>query len=324
VISTGNVNVFFAFAGVCHYTYAPLAPTAFAATMTSARQNLDELRREIDRIDDAMHDLVMRRADVARAVMEAKGNGPMFRPAREAQLLRRLVKRHKGPLPPVVVARVWREMMAANLRLQTTFSVAVCAGRDAAPGIWDLARDHYGVAGPMLEMASPAQVVRAVADGEALVGVLPTPAEDDKDPWWPALTAAGGDKGQPRIVARLPFVAGGNARGERTEALSIARIEPEATGNDRSLLVIETSLPISRARLADALRQSGLAPVYLVSARMPGVEDERLCLAEVEGFVNQQDPVLVRLIEEAPAVIEGGTIARALVIGGYAVPLALG
>ena len=54
---------------------------------------------------------------------------------------------------------------------------------------------------------------------------------------------------------------------------------------------------ISRARLADALRQAGLAPVLQVSATIPGLDGERLSLFEVEGFVSQQDLSLIHISE---------------------------
>ncbi|MCC6471606.1 MAG: chorismate mutase [Alphaproteobacteria bacterium] len=290
--------------------------------MNAPGQSLDDLRREIDRIDDSMHDLVMRRAELAERVRRAKGDGPSFRPAREAQLLRRLLGRHQGSLPIGVVARIWREMVVATLRLQENFTIAVAARADQ-PGLWDLARDHYGSTGAMHELATGAQVVRAVAEGEALIGVLPMPREDDVDPWWPALTAAAGGKGQPHVIARLPFVAAGNARGERPEALAIARLKPEASGEDRSLLVIETTSQISRARLVDVLRQAGLDPGLHVSAALQGDADARLSLVEVGRFVADNDAVLKALGEAAPSVIEGGAIARTVVIGAYAVPIAL-
>src|SRR3954454_5148571 len=75
-------------------------------------KTLDELRAKIDQVDDAMHDLLMYRADVTLAIGGAKqgtANGalaPAMRPAREAQILRRLLARHKGPLPPRVIVRV--------------------------------------------------------------------------------------------------------------------------------------------------------------------------------------------------------------------------
>ena len=60
--------------------------------MSDSRESLEELRREIDRIDDQMHDLIIRRAEMAQRVRQVKGDGPAFRPAREAQLLRRLIQ----------------------------------------------------------------------------------------------------------------------------------------------------------------------------------------------------------------------------------------
>jgi len=288
--------------------------------MNTASPSLDELRREIDRIDDAMHDLVMRRAEVAGGVRRAKGDGPSFRPAREAQLLRRLVARHKGALPPEVVARMWREMVAAKLRLQENFTVAVAARADQ-PGLWDLARDHYGTSGAISELANAAQVVRAVSEGEALIGVVPLPREGDTDTWWPALAAGGGGKGQPRVIARLPFVAAGNARGERPQALAIARQQPEASGDDRALLVIETTTQISRARLVELLREVGLAAGLHVATALQGDADRRLSLVEVDRFVPDDDAALKALADAAPAAIEGGAIARAVVIGAYATPL---
>lgn len=286
--------------------------------MNTASPSLDELRREIDRIDDAMHDLAMRRAEVAGHVRRAKGDGPSFRPSREAQLLRRLVARHQGALPPAVVARMWREMVAATLRLQENFTIAV-AQRADQPGVWDLARDHYGSTGAMTELASAALVLRAVAQGEALIGVLPVPREDDTEIWWPSLAAAGG-KGQPRVIARLPFVAAGNARGERPQALAIARLQPEPTGDDRALLVIETTARISRPRLVELLRQVGLTTDLHVAAAVQGDADRRLSLVEVGRFVPEDDAVLKELVA-ASAAIEGGAIARVVAIGAYATPL---
>jgi hypothetical protein len=195
------------------------------------------------------------------------------------------------------------------------------AARTDQPGLWDLARDHYGSLGAMSELATASQVVRAVAEGEAMIGVLPLPREDDQDPWWPALAAGSGGKGQPRVVARLPFVAAGNARGERPEALAIARQPPEPTGDDRTLLAIETTAQISRARLVDLLRQAGFASGLHVSTALQGDADARLSLVEVDRFVAESDAVLKGLGDVAPSGIEGGAIARAVVIGAYAVPL---
>ncbi|MFM7416430.1 MAG: chorismate mutase, partial [Alphaproteobacteria bacterium] len=62
---------------------------------------LQALRAEIDALDDAMHDLLMRRAGVVArmAASRAKvGAGSPLRPGREAAVLRRLLARHSGAL----------------------------------------------------------------------------------------------------------------------------------------------------------------------------------------------------------------------------------
>jgi chorismate mutase-like protein len=76
------------------------------------KPSLADLRREIDRIDDALHDLIMRRAELTAGVAASKpGGSGTVRPAREAAILRRLVARHKGSFPRAIVARIWREII---------------------------------------------------------------------------------------------------------------------------------------------------------------------------------------------------------------------
>jgi chorismate mutase len=81
--------------------------------MTSDSPTLSDLRREIDQIDEALHDLLMKRAAVVDGVRAAKrqDGGGAFRPAREAQVLRGLVRRHHGSLPRGLVVRQWGGFM---------------------------------------------------------------------------------------------------------------------------------------------------------------------------------------------------------------------
>lgn len=281
--------------------------------MDTGKENLDALRREIDRIDESMHDLVMRRADVALRLRTAKGDGPTFRPEREAKVLRRLAARHRGALALSVMVRIWREMIGANLCLQGPFTVAV-ADRPDQPGVWDLARDHYGSHATSMTAASPAQVLSAVAEGEAMIGVLGLPRDDEQEPWWPTLAAS--TRG-PRVVVRLPFAGSGNARGERPQALAVALLEPEPTGQDRALVAVEAKDELSRTRLTELLARAGLrGTVLAVTKRNAGSGAGPLSLVEVNQFLKPGEQRLAALDAAAP-----GEIARTTVIGAYAEPL---
>lgn len=276
---------------------------------------LEALRGEIDRIDESMHDLLIRRAEVVAAISEAKRGtaDAVMRPGREAVVLRRLLARHRGPLPRGVVARIWREMISAMIRLQGPFSVAVCAP-ERSVGYWDLARAHYGSTTPMTLHRSPFNVLRAVRDKAGAVGIIPLPQEEDPQPWWASLTS----RSEPRlrVIAKLPFTDLGEGRFEGLSALAIGTCEPEPTGDDVSLLVIGGRSETSRARVNEHIKAAGL-PGHCISAaaREEGDGTGALHLVEVTGFVQSDDPRLAGLLEQ-----DEEAISQVACIGAYAVP----
>jgi chorismate mutase-like protein len=278
----------------------------------SSATPLDDLRREIDAIDAQLHELLMRRTGIVAAIGERKRNAgeTALRPGREATILRRLVGRHRGPFPGAALARIWRELLSAQTALQGRFAVAVYEPGPAI-GYWDLARDHFGSQTTLAAFGSIAQVIRAVAEGEATVGVLPAPQERGPEAWWRALAST--DAATPRVVARLPFASRGNGRGAGN-ALVIARVAVEETGADRSLVVVETVGDTSRARLCRLLDEAGLACTFFTA------DDDGhggvVTLIEIEGFVAPDDTRLARF-----AALANGAVARTVAIGSYAIPL---
>ncbi len=284
--------------------------------MTARSTSLKSLRREIDGIDDEMHDLLMRRVEIVERVAEIKNReaaGAYIRPGREMTILRRLMNRHRGELPAAVVIRIWRELLAATTRLQGELSVAVHAPEKSV-GYWDLARDHYGSGTKMSlhRLANP--VIRAVVNGNATIGVLPLPQEGEPAPWWPALIDAGDN--MPRIVARLPFIENSGGRFERLGALAIAHMDRERTGDDVTLVAVEVAPERSRASLKEAFVAGGLPATDI--AAWEDVENPRmrLHLIEIAEFVGAND---ARLAAVAAAMDE--QVARIIELGGYAMPM---
>jgi len=280
--------------------------------MLATPSDLEELRRSLDRIDDKLQDLLIERAEVIARVAANKkeGNLAAFQPGREAEIIRRLVARHRGNFPVATLVRMWREMLAATVRLQSPFAVAVYVPPEGQ-SFWDLARDHYGSNTPMSAYRSIGQVIRAVTEGQSSVGVLPMPQEGEPHPWWRHLLSK--DENAPRVVARLPFGPRGNARSNGTDALVIGRATPQATGGDRTLLVTESAAEISRGRIFRILTSLGLLCTFFASCEHLG---GALDLIEIDGFVPISDPRLDGFRAEL-----GGELQRLLPLGGYAVPL---
>lgn len=299
----------------------PLPPIETPPIETSATETptLETLRARIDEIDDGIHALIVKRAQVVRAIGDVKRASSdteektFVRPGREAMILRRLAKRHEGDFPLPELTRMWREMLAGFTRMQGNFVVSVCLP-EGPNDLWDLARDHFGSHTPMSTHTNPLTAFRAMLDGPATVAVLPWPEDGHRDPWWRALISD--DPKAPRIVARLPFVVTERLR-EAPIALAVARTAPEATGDDRSFLTVELAEDVSRSRLKQAAEGAGMPALAFWTSGVP-MPERPLVLMEVAGHVQPRDPKL-----QAMRTALGDTVRAVRMVGGYAVPLTI-
>lgn len=280
--------------------------------MSTALPTLADLRRRIDELDDALHDVLIERSAVVESIGRLKRveATPPLRPGREAQILRRLLTRHRGAFPKPILVRLWRELLAGSLAIQADLHIAVYAPENSA-GLWDLARDHYGSQTAMSGLRSTGEVLRAIADGRATLGILPVPGQSDVEPWWRFLAA--GEAPVLRIVARLPFGAPGNARSDG-DAFVVGAIEPEPSGADRSLYVIETGDDVSRTRFLSALGGVGSPASVLAATDAEG--GAAMQLVEFDGWIAGDD---TRLKDTLGSL--GDRVLRWTWLGGYARPL---
>ncbi|HYZ24472.1 MAG TPA: chorismate mutase [Rhodopila sp.] len=248
---------------------------------------LPALRAELDRIDNAIHDLLMQRAEVVEHVARS-GKPAAFRPGREAAMLRRLLARHHGTLPPVTVVRIWREMLAGTTAMQGGFSLAVADAAPSAP-FCQLAREHFGALTPLSVHQTPGHALAEVSRRRAAGAVLPYPSETD--PWWTALL-----RREPRlhIIAQLPFWAPRPAGAAPVKALVVGATQADPSGSDRSFIGIECDRHLSHTRLCNELAAAGLKPRSLVLLHPPGTAP--IILAETDGFLADDDPRLSRPI----------------------------
>ncbi|MCX8133270.1 MAG: chorismate mutase [Roseococcus sp.] len=220
----------------------------------TTEDSLEALRREIDRLDDALHDLLMRRAEVVHRLAQsaAKPAGTTLRPGREAAILRRLLARHAGPLPRAVLVRLWREIFAASIAQQAPFAVAL-AGE---PGLARLAAAHFGLETPLRQHPTTAAALAAVLAREAAIAVLPWPRENgsEAEAWWTRL-----DGQTLHVIARLPFLA---EHPPALEAAVLALYPADASGRDAALWRAQRPGTPDRASLAAAFPGARLLAVH--------------------------------------------------------------
>jgi chorismate mutase / prephenate dehydratase len=198
--------------------------------------SLSDIRREIDRIDDGILALVAERLAMADRVKRAKaengGDGETpLRPAREAEVMRRLIESAKGKVPAEICFRLWRTLIASAALRQAPLRLHASAGLFASPLAQSLLREFFG------------QIAFADHPGEAvaLKAIAGSPLElaavAIDSPW--VKPFRDGAVGKAQAIGCLPFLASGAA----PKILIFGHAAQEATGDDETLVLTNGPLP---------------------------------------------------------------------------------
>jgi chorismate mutase len=196
---------------------------------TSPGETLADLREEIDRIDSAMHRLLMERGEIIDRLIHVKakqGGGSAFRPSREADMMRRLVESHHGLLPLDTVETIWRIIISTFTYVQSNYAVHADVSHGDAV-MRDCCRFHFGFTVPFKTHQDIGSVIAAVKASHGDLGLVPVQAGPSAGAWWAELA----HPQTPKIIARLPFVE----RPDHPAGLPlfvVATLPAEATARD--------------------------------------------------------------------------------------------
>lgn len=144
-------------------------------TQNDLQKALSGVRADIDRIDGELLKLLNERARCAQKVGEIKAEhgeaGHIYRPEREAQVLRRLQDTNPGPLPGENITFFFREVMSACLSLEEPLGIAFLGPLGTFSE--SAATKHFGHAARLLPQGAIDDVFREVESGHAHYAVVP-------------------------------------------------------------------------------------------------------------------------------------------------------
>ena len=285
-------------------------------TQTATREDqsataLGDIRVEIDAIDDQMHQLLMRRAELVEKVVETKrlpdGTLPKgaYRPAREAQIIRRLHDQNRSPLPFEMVFSFWRQMIGAFTAMQTpvTVSVQAQASQGDRRDLLGLTREHFGATAQLTARESFGQVANDIQNESAKVGVASAQFEGEREgAWWTACMSR--EASTPRVIAAFPFY------GTDIAGYCVSRAPLEPSGNDETLIAIQLDTTTSRSGIASTLTRAGVdaTPLHASGDNV---------LIRVTGYHAEPDAPLLRTIADALKM----PVSNIAVVGAYATPI---
>ena len=191
---------------------------------------IEQVRREIDRVDNALLDLIAERLDLAMAVRAAKSGVRVWRPSREESHVRDLAARTAGS-SPVLVSKIWAELMSASLAAQGPMRLHVALEGDMLD-VWTLVHDRFGASLPARSYPTASAALAAAYSEDEGVAVLPAPI--GMNSWWSALCKNGAMPDM-KIHAGLPRVSAGD---NWPRAVAVATADLAPSGADTMLVAL--------------------------------------------------------------------------------------
>lgn len=201
-------------------------------TATAPHQTLEDIRRDIDAIDDRILDLLESRIAASGRVREVKSRlpdtpGSPIRPAREAQILRRLMARKSAGVSPQLVVRLWRAILTSSSLAQAAFAVHVPEDVYLSPALRMLIADYFSAI-PVKPQPDVAKLLEVLSEHTADIGAV-TPSSG-----WPAGLQHG-----LQIIGRVPALA----EDPVPKLLIVGHCEAQASGDDETVIVGHSAAP---------------------------------------------------------------------------------
>ena len=151
------------------------------SNVSESIDTIHNIRNKIDRIDNKIHDLIIKRAEIVEQVVkekkkENKHSLVIYRPAREHEILVRLLKRHRGNLSEKSLINIWRNLISTYIEMQGELTLSYCGNLDK------IVNDHFGFGINKTKTKTALDALKSVNENKSQITVLPFPNKGND--WW--------------------------------------------------------------------------------------------------------------------------------------------
>ncbi|MEZ5690378.1 MAG: chorismate mutase [Rickettsiales bacterium] len=274
-------------------------------------------RKQIDEIDNVIISQLKKRIGIVKQVGSlkySKTNIPCpIRPGREAEMIRDITERFaESDFPAASAAAIWRIIIGASTNVESKLTTSIFSDEKESKLYW-LAREYFGPNIPIIKQPYVKRVISDVIEDKASVGIVPNMDNiSDDDNWWVLLLQQG--ENSPKIFAHIPFVNNQPTDRNNPSALAIAKLIPEPSGDDISIIVIEAEHNVSQNRLQTIFSSIGLNARWLTTTTINPAS--RHHLIEVRCFVDENHEELKQALSAL-----GRALFRCYFLGAYATPI---
>ncbi len=203
-------------------------------------KELDTVRRNIDRIDQEILNLLNKRAENVLEVGRIKRSEKtkFYRPDRERQILERLARNNRGPFPNDALKAIYREVLSASLALEEPLKVTCLGPLGTFTHL--AALRHFGSSAAFVPVDSIKKVFENVETNKAEYGVVPI---ENSNEGVVSHTLDMFMDSDLQVVAEIVLEVSHNLLSRQTERLKIRKVYSHPQGLAQCRGWLEANLP---------------------------------------------------------------------------------
>ncbi len=252
---------------------------------------LSKLRVDIDKIDNQILDLLQERFQIVENVKDLKeSNNDQFyiKSAREADMIKSLIKKSAGKLPTSLIVDIWRKIIAfANCSEQPMNIALHNPGKIA--DFRHILRQYYNDAIKVTNHDTVSGVVMDLESNKSQIAIFALPKSKNDHifhDWW--INLANNTSGI-KVFAKIPMIEDSASY----DLVALAIKETEKSCDDNSLLCIEILDEVSQSQLESDISANFEHFKILKSAKSDKIHEKRFYLVEIGEFLEEQDQKLL-------------------------------
>ena len=143
---------------------------------------IDKLRKQIDKIDFQILDLLKKRSKIAESIGKEKKSNNLFRPERQASILRNILKKNGNNLNPSHILSFWRSIFLSQIDVQGGIKLIV--SNDISNLYIKKIYDYFSHDIEIITMNSTSKALEKVYNEKNILTILPYPSNNKDANWW--------------------------------------------------------------------------------------------------------------------------------------------
>ena len=143
---------------------------------------INKLRKQIDKIDFLILDLLKKRSKIAIKIGKEKKSNNLFRPERQADILKNILKKNANNLKASHILSFWRSIFLSQIDIQGGITLII--SNNVFKSYIKTVYDYFSHDIEIITMNNTSKALEKVYDEKNVIMILPYPSNKKDAKWW--------------------------------------------------------------------------------------------------------------------------------------------